>query len=489
MNLSDRAYINKISMILHTVIVSVLSVAYVFEIFKGSRTVPYVLIMVVVGLIPVIVDLILYAKNKECVYIHHVMCIGYSLWYIMLVFTGVSSHTYVYAIPMYIVVTLFSDLAVSAMVCVGGLLVSLAHIVYIGFTVGYTSADVKDIEIEVACMLLVGLFMVIVAIANKKMSDRNSRRIKEQQDELQQVLDSIVAETDTMTDDIAVVSANMDSLGESVEHIKLAMNEIASGTNETASSIQDQLERTNEIQQDIIKVKDTAEFIEKNMTHTDELIIEGRQHMEDLTAQVAKSMEANDKVTSKMNELSEYTAQMNTIIETITSIANSTGMLALNASIEAARAGEAGRGFAVVASQISELANQTKNATVNITNIIGNINNELGEVTSAVDEVTEGNKANVESTKVVVNNFASISEGSKMVVEQTKELTETVDALESANSDIVEKIQTISAITEEVSAHTSETADDCEANSTLVNDIADTFSKLNESAVRLKNIK
>lgn len=71
-------------------------------------------------------------------------------------------------------------------------------------------------------------------------------------------------------------------------------------------------------------------------------------------------MEANQQMITQMDALSQYAGQMNTIIETITSIANSTGVLALNASIEAARAGEAGRGFAVVASQISTLASQTQ---------------------------------------------------------------------------------------------------------------------------------
>lgn len=81
-------------------------------------------------------------------------------------------------------------------------------------------------------------------------------------------------------------------------------------------------------------------------------------------------MDANNRVLEKMKVLTEYTNKMNTIIETITSIANSTGMLALNASIEAARAGEAGRGFSVVATEISGLASQTKDATVNITELI-----------------------------------------------------------------------------------------------------------------------
>lgn len=64
---------------------------------------------------------------------------------------------------------------------------------------------------------------------------------------------------------------------------------------------------------------------------------------------------------------------MHSIIELIDNITTQTSLLALNASIEAARAGEAGRGFSVVASEISNLATQTQDATVDITTLIENI--------------------------------------------------------------------------------------------------------------------
>lgn len=178
---------------------------------------------------------------------------------------------------------------------------------------------------------------------------------------------------------------------------------------------------------------------------------------------------------------------MNTIIETITSIANSTGMLALNASIEAARAGEAGRGFAVVAGQISGLANQTKSATVNITELIGHINSELASVETAVDVVTESNRANAESTQVVTENFAGITQGTEKIGKQTKVLMDIVGELETANADIVESIQTISAITEEVSAHANETYNACEENSFLVDTMAKVVEELSDGARKLQN--
>ena len=208
--------------------------------------------------------------------------------------------------------------------------------------------------------------------------------------------------------------------------------------------------------------------------------------MSALEEQMEKSIRTNEVVLKQMKELDTYTQKMNTIIETITSIANSTGMLALNASIEAARAGEAGRGFAVVADEISGLANQTKAATVNITELINSINKELREASAAVEIVTQSNQENTESTRIVSENFNGIAKETISINAQTKELAAAVESLDVANSEIVEKIQTISAITEEVSAHASETYESCEENSRMVEQVSQLMEQLNTNAKRLK---
>jgi len=342
-----------------------------------------------------------------------------------------------------------------------------------------------DVEIRLACMIICSIFIQISTRVVKKINDNKLHLVEVQQEKNQTLMDHIIATSEGMVDQIEEASGKMVTLSDSMTKIHDSMEEVSKGSNETAQAVQTQLQRTEQIQEHIARVKDATAGIDQNVKNTTQRVEEGQLHMQTLSEQVVQSIDANREMVSRMDTLNEYADQMNTIIETITSIANSTGMLALNASIEAARAGEAGRGFAVVAQQISGLASQTKDATVNITELIGHIHQELASVAEAAQVVTDSNQSNAVNAQEVENNFTGISEGTEKISSVTGELMEIVKELETANSDIVENIQTISAVTEEVSAHANETFEACEVNSELVDSVSGIVSDISDKATGL----
>lgn len=486
---SEQTYVNHVAVMGHTIVGVVLAAAYAIEVVKGSREPWYYAIFVLLCLGPVIAEHIVYKKHPESAMIRHIICIAYGILYLFVIFTTTSVAPFAYAFPMFMVIILYMDMRMCIIIGIGATAGNIAQVAYHALTVGYDSLEIPDIEIRIAATAITSFFMVYATIALKKVNGEKMGQIERKTEEATILSDTVLQISGGMISGIGEVSDKVSQLGESMERIHSYMGEVSTGSTETAESIQQQMIKTEQIQQQIVRVKNAAEGIEENMKETSQKIDEGKEQMAALSEQMEKSMNANSQVLEQMKALSEYTSQMNTIIETITSIANSTGMLALNASIEAARAGEAGRGFAVVANQISGLASQTKSATVNITELIEHINRELESVETAVDVVTESNMSNEESTQRVTESFKGIANGTESVGGQTQELMSIVDELEKANREIVESIQTISAITEEVSAHASETYNACEDNGLLLESATNVVQSLNRDAEKLQACK
>ncbi len=488
MNFSERKYVNKTAIVGHTIIDSVLFLAYLLEVFKGSRTIGYFAIFAVLTAAPVVAEWMIYGRNPENGAIKHLIGISYGTLYLFVIFTTTSLLPFTYAFPMFIVIILYMDTRFNILIgafASGG---NIAYVVYHALTSGYTPAEIPDVEIRVAATILTSIFMIFTTVAVTKVNNMKLKQIQVQTNETNRLMDNILATSQDMITDITEVTRQMTDLGVSVTKVHDAMQDVSTGSTETADSVQVQIQRTEQIQSHISNVKNTAAQIEQNVHDTVRKVAVGREQMDALENQVEQSNAANEKVLAKMQELSTYTSQMNTIIETISNITDSTVMLSLNASIEAARAGESGKGFAVVASQISELANQTQTATSNITSLIDNINRELTQVTDAVNVVTKSNAANAESTSVVKNTFTGISDGTEDISHRTKDLLQIITDLEQANEDIVENIQTISAITEEISAHANETFNACDENTRMVDSVRHIVENLNEGATKLQKV-
>lgn len=100
-----------------------------------------------------------------------------------------------------------------------------------------------------------------------------------------------------------------------------------------------------------------------------------------------KAAEATRKADQTIANLALSAAEVGEIVELISSIAQRTNLLALNASIEAARGGEAGRGFAVVAAEVKELAAQTAKATERVSVQIQKIQEDTGVSVSSLQAI------------------------------------------------------------------------------------------------------
>lgn len=117
------------------------------------------------------------------------------------------------------------------------------------------------------------------------------------------------------------------------------------------------------------------------------------QRSAELLTNLAEDMQRNAR---SMQALREETAGVGKVLEVITSIAEQTNLLALNAAIEAARAGEAGRGFAVVADEVRTLASRTQQSTGEIQAIIQRLQQGAQQAVAAIEGSSELVRSNLE---------------------------------------------------------------------------------------------
>ena len=489
MKVSEIARINKVTLLCHAILDGLIAVAYLIEVIKGSRDLSYYAMIALLTVVPVVIEIMMFKQNPESAILRKVIAYSYALLYVVVVFTTTSRLPFTYILPMLVVITLYNDIGYCTRVGVGAVLVKVADVVYKAISVGYAKEDIPDIEIRLIVTVVLVIYLILTTRVSNGIHTEKQIALEEGKEKTERLLNQVMSLSGELSVGVEQVDAHMSSLDRSVEEMSTAMEEVATGTQETAESVQNQMTRTTEIQELIDKVNKVGIFIKESMDKAAVEVESGVVNMKMLSRQTEQSKDANDTVVKLMEELHGQAEKMNEIIALITTIANRTSMLALNASIEAARAGESGSGFAVVARQVGELSDQTKDATVNITELIGAITGELNQMTKAVNVMKENTEAQDEKTQDLGRSLGSIKDMTVNIAEQTTSLEKMIEELSAANGDIVQNIQVISAITEEVTAHSSETLNTCRENQHVVGEVSVIAQKLNKNAQELKNVQ
>ena len=306
-----------------------------------------------------------------------------------------------------------------------------------------------------------------------------TRAVSHLQTELVDIISDIKNKSDVLIEASVDLDKTARETSDVVSQVERAVQEIADGATSQATETQkatsnvifmgDMVEETNrEVEQLKINAEDMKEYSASASGSITELQLSSHkssQSIEDIYRQTVTTNESALKI-------KEATSL-------ITSIADETNLLSLNASIEAARAGEQGRGFAVVAAQIQKLAEQSNESAREIDAIVNLL---IADSTSAVrtmeevKQIIDAQNEHVEKTGQLFNTVMSGIDESIRGVESIAERTRKLDG---ARVSVVDVVQNLTAIAEENAASTEET-------SASAAEVASIISNVSESAEQLK---
>ncbi len=136
----------------------------------------------------------------------------------------------------------------------------------------------------------------------------------------------------------------------------------------------------------------------------------GRAAITSMESTMRQIMDASGSIASKLAVLDDKTSNINSVVTTITKVADQTNLLSLNAAIEAEKAGEYGLGFAVVAMEIRRLADQTAVATFDIEKMVKEMQSAVTAGVMGMDKFSEELKSGLEEIQLVSEHLARIIE-------------------------------------------------------------------------------
>ncbi|MGE7674378.1 methyl-accepting chemotaxis protein [Lysinibacillus sp. NPDC094403] len=265
--------------------------------------------------------------------------------------------------------------------------------------------------------------------------------------EMQENLRTLIQKIEQNAEDVASsaeeLTANATQTSIATEKVAISIQDVATSADTQTTSANKNAESLHELSTAILHIAEISSTVTDLSQHATLQADEGGKAVRDTKDQMQSIHLSVTDSNIKIQTLHERSQQISSILDVITSIADQTNLLALNAAIEAARAGEHGKGFAVVADEVRKLAEQSQESAKQIFELIHGIQLETEQSVNIMAKVTEDVQNGLHVSDEAITKF-------QVIKASMDKITPKMEEVSSASEQMSASVQEVTAVTEDL---------------------------------------